>query len=555
MSDYKVVFRIDSSKDGAEGPLWEIGCPLFFDAVQVSRDVDSGAAYLQTRVLNISTLLVSSFKAQFHIEYEDGSTEELESSPLDADIAPSGMYTLQPKELRRGDVTRVFPRIARASLPGALWTAKDEPKPVQMATRLQLSEIALTERAKLLKEAGCDTPEMAAPFALERNDGWILCPCGQPSLDTETCPRCHLSFRKINDRYQNENELAKLAQIREEGELVERKKRSKAIKAGLVFACAVAGFSFVTGWLYPEVISPGMDYANADKLVESGQLEEAYEIFKNLGSYEDSQDKLEQTRQDIIAAEKETIANSISSTKYSQALEDIKYLEDHYVLEDENDNELRNLYWLATAGVSYNTKDYMDGVSALGNMDMTLEELGVKSDEGPSLSDKLLTERAIEVFEDGDAEEANNLISQIGTKDDRITDIENQIKEFTARYVRWFGTWEEDVDFTLKTYYIGMKNFDGLNLYVEIKDGADDEIYLVGYSEEKDYGDKPLFAWFRELVVLDDKTLSLGGNNDWDDLLILNDDGTIDFISRREFDSPFNEKLIRISEKTSEKPF
>ena len=556
MSKYKVVFRMDGLEGSAARPFWEIGCPLFFDAVQVSRDVDSGAAYLQARVLNVSGSLASSFSAQFHIQYEDGSTEDLESNALDADIAPSGKYTLQPREMRQGDVKLVQPRIVKANISGTSWTAKSEPKMVQRSARLSLSEAALSERAKLLKEAGCVTPETAAPFALEYNDGWTLCPCGQPSLySAETCPRCHLRFNEIDYRYQSESELTNLAQIRGEREIAEERKRLKAIKAGLVFTCLVAGFAFVAGWLYPEVISPGMDYANAGRLVESNQLEDAYEIYRDLGSFKDSQQKLEQTRQAIISDGKVQIASCISSTKYSQALVDIQYLEDHYVLEDENDNELRNLYWLATAGVSYNTKDYEGGVSALGNMDMTSKELGVELGEGPSLSDKLLTERAIEVFDGGDAEEANELITQINIKDDRIADIENQINNFINRYGIWFGTWEEDVDFTQKTYYIGMKNFDGLNLYVEIEDGADDEIYLVGYSEEKDYGDRPLFAWFRELVVLDDKTLSLGGNNDWNDLLILNEDGTIDFISRREFDSPFNEKLVRISEQTSEKPF
>ena len=101
MANFKVVFRSDNQ--GADtSPGWEPGCPLLVNAVQVSRNTDTGQCYLQLKLSNISGATVNSFKLQADVSYVDGANETAELNPLDADIqprriAPSQFYLLDRK--------------------------------------------------------------------------------------------------------------------------------------------------------------------------------------------------------------------------------------------------------------------------------------------------------------------------------------------------------------------------------------------------------------------------------------------------------------------------
>lgn len=48
MSKYKIVYR-DAN------PSWQELCPVRVLAVQVSRDTETGACFLQTKIVNVST--------------------------------------------------------------------------------------------------------------------------------------------------------------------------------------------------------------------------------------------------------------------------------------------------------------------------------------------------------------------------------------------------------------------------------------------------------------------------------------------------------------------
>ena len=77
MANFKVVFRSDNQ--GADtSPGWEPGCPLLVNAVQVSRNTDTGQCYLQLKLSNISGATVDSFKLQADVSYVDGASETVE---------------------------------------------------------------------------------------------------------------------------------------------------------------------------------------------------------------------------------------------------------------------------------------------------------------------------------------------------------------------------------------------------------------------------------------------------------------------------------------------
>ncbi len=67
----------------AQTPLQagSLGCPLLVNAVQVSRNTDTGQCYLQLKLSNISGATVDSFKLQADVSYVDGASETVELNP------------------------------------------------------------------------------------------------------------------------------------------------------------------------------------------------------------------------------------------------------------------------------------------------------------------------------------------------------------------------------------------------------------------------------------------------------------------------------------------
>lgn len=244
MSEYKIVFR--NTSDGPEPEnqtKWEPGCPLLFEAVQVSRNTKTGQAFLQARAKNISAEEVSSFTAKLSCTFSDGSTAEFTASPLDADILPWCDYTLAPIELPRGDAESADARVLSATSPANGWASSLEPGALPQRKPLNLSDEALSERRLQLDQLGCAQPEEAAPFGVEEHGGWTLCACGQPSIGYSTCPACQLPFGP-NAVLEDDQHLESLArersgrQFREEREARERaqSRSTRVVRASLIAA-------------------------------------------------------------------------------------------------------------------------------------------------------------------------------------------------------------------------------------------------------------------------------------------------------------------------------
>ena len=149
MANFKVVFRSDNQGAGTS-PGWEPGCPLLVNAVQVSRNTDTGQCYLQLKLSNISGATVNSFKLQADVSYVDGANETAELNPLDADIQPAKTYRPEPVLLTGSQITNVIVRVLSVSQPEIEWHAEagSEPGPIPVGTELVLDKKAATERTK-----------------------------------------------------------------------------------------------------------------------------------------------------------------------------------------------------------------------------------------------------------------------------------------------------------------------------------------------------------------------------------------------------------------------
>lgn len=195
MAEYKVIFRTDVDHPNDQHPItWEQGCPLMFEAIQISRETESGKAFLQTKVRNLGGAIASSFKANLICHYKDGSVEEFDIELLDADIASCGEYALKPIALSKGDAVYAEAAILSVSIDGKDWKSSTDATSLPKRKLLTLSKEALAERALLLQERGCRKANEAAPYSCVEHDSWMQCSCGQVSMGCAACPSCGLQF-------------------------------------------------------------------------------------------------------------------------------------------------------------------------------------------------------------------------------------------------------------------------------------------------------------------------------------------------------------------------
>lgn len=258
MSEYKIVFRKDRESASEEDrPTWEKGCPVFFEAVQVSRNVETGEAYLQTKVQNIGPDVIRSFKARLEVAFKDGSLAEYEAEPLDADIAPGASYVVKPVKLSRGDAVDASATVLTAAADGGEWISSGAAELLPHPKALNLPDAALREREIQLSIMGCSKASAAAPFAVEDSEDWSLCACGQPSVGLSRCPDCGLMLHG-NEEIESEEYLSAEAEKRrvanEASAAVKAekaaKKRKKVLKIGIpilavALLCIGAWYAFV----------------------------------------------------------------------------------------------------------------------------------------------------------------------------------------------------------------------------------------------------------------------------------------------------------------------
>lgn len=195
MSDYKVVFREDSQSDNATGIMWEENCPILIEAIQVSRDVQTGEAYLQLKFRNVSSEEVCSLKATAIATFENGEREDVEIVLLDADVEPGKIRKPAPILLKRGDVSEVSVKICALKLPSGDWKSTKETIPVPRPKQARLSDKAQTERSLQWHPKPSDSKMLHKDFALDKEiddrESWWVCPCGQLNVNREDCLLCN----------------------------------------------------------------------------------------------------------------------------------------------------------------------------------------------------------------------------------------------------------------------------------------------------------------------------------------------------------------------------
>ena len=186
MSKYKIAYR-DAN------PSWQELCPVRMLAIQVSRDTETGACFLQTKIVNVSTKPISRIEFTVGLEGEGGETETVDFSLLDADL-PAG-EVLRPKAVRIKLSVITGSRAVVTQADGE--TSFGDPIDIDSPAPLALNGVEESERDVLLSEMGADTFKCAGVHS--EHDGWWQCGCGAVNLKRGTCWNCGAVREKMAD--------------------------------------------------------------------------------------------------------------------------------------------------------------------------------------------------------------------------------------------------------------------------------------------------------------------------------------------------------------------
>lgn len=339
MSNYKVVFRADRT-DSAKKVLWEPGCPIAIDAVQISRNTDTGEAFLQLKVENVTDHTIGGVSARAVVTYSSGATQQVDMRELDADISCGATHTFKPVRLENGDAQDATVTITGAASGGSRWESAREPEAIPKAMPLKLSETALGERKALLGSIG-DNPNVLSSSPA-RGEGWWVCGCGSINVGTERCRRCGAELQTLVslederqlEQWADERESARVLKVYEDATALQGKgdiaslekavslfdsiagyedsseraaeckdtlskaKKAKegktkrlAITVAAITAAIVAAFFIAT-----KLIIPSSEYNAALEMVEQGRYDEAIEAFEQLGDFKDSSEQILNTK-------------------------------------------------------------------------------------------------------------------------------------------------------------------------------------------------------------------------------------------------------------------
>ena len=187
MSKYKVAFKADRDTAGSYALDWEPECPVQITAVQISRNVESSATFLQVKVRNVSSECISSIVVELEARLLTGETERTSLEYLDVDIAAAAEVTLKPRQLAHANVTACKLTVKRTNDSKETWQSTGFAKPIPAHKELQLSRRAFEQRARALE---VKVDDRTIKGAVQDHETWWVCACGQINVKRDDCCVC-----------------------------------------------------------------------------------------------------------------------------------------------------------------------------------------------------------------------------------------------------------------------------------------------------------------------------------------------------------------------------
>ena len=196
---YDVIYRADRSNNDGK-LLWEPGCPVTLEAVQISKNTETSESFLQIKVCNISSSIVSSICGFATVCYAEGPSDRIDFEEPNLDLPTGYPKALKAISLSSGDIVSATVTITQAVQTEGKWITADKAVAYPEPIPLELSDRASSERERLLAQSGVNGEELA--FIFQDNVAWWLCSCGQLNVKSDVCCGCGVSkaiLRSTND--------------------------------------------------------------------------------------------------------------------------------------------------------------------------------------------------------------------------------------------------------------------------------------------------------------------------------------------------------------------
>lgn len=162
-------------------------------AIQVARDTETGACFLQTKLVNATSQAISRIEFVVELTGEDGKTESVDFALLDADLPGGEILRPQAKKIELSVIADAKATVTRVDDRRGFDTAieLDSPKP------FTLDENEESERIVLLLEMEAQ-PDKCTGAHVD-HDGWWQCGCGAINITRKNCWDCGAEHEKLND--------------------------------------------------------------------------------------------------------------------------------------------------------------------------------------------------------------------------------------------------------------------------------------------------------------------------------------------------------------------
>lgn len=189
MAEYKIIFKADQETEGDNALTWEPGCPALVTAIQVSRNTETSATYLQVKVRNVSDAAISSIFAGLEVSLPDRSADRVPLEYLDVDIPAGAETALKPISLSHGDISSCALAISRIDQVSGKWQTSAPAQPLpEKKTLPYLSSRAIDQRARALN---AEVTDDILRGAVQDHGDWWVCACGQVNVKRDTCCNCN----------------------------------------------------------------------------------------------------------------------------------------------------------------------------------------------------------------------------------------------------------------------------------------------------------------------------------------------------------------------------
>ena len=353
MAEYKIIFKADQETEGDNALTWEPGCPALVTAIQVSRNTETSATYLQVKVRNVSDAAISSIFAGLEVSLPDGSADRVPLEYLDVDIPAGAETALKPISLSHGDISSCALAISRIDQVSGKWQTSAPAQPLpEKKTLPYLSSRAIDQRARALN---AEVTDDILRGAVQDHGDWWVCACGQVNAKRDTCCNCNQK-KTLLQANEGETQLLADADKHDERLFNEAKKlqakgtissltkaveqfnslggfknstteaetcqlaltqltatRNSKVRKTCVLALVIIAIVSIAGFIISRAVIPNVHHNQAMSLAESGKYDEAIKLIEDRNEAN--------AESNIIKLLKEKALSEINSGDLSSACE------------------------------------------------------------------------------------------------------------------------------------------------------------------------------------------------------------------------------------------